>query len=110
MTYNVKATAAMLKKSQTWVITRCRRLEFIKHKGSYYLTTDDIKKIVDLGKRNKTSKLKIAAIRTGLKPIQVKRISYKCDLGFREDYEKIIKACNLWKTKEYTLKGILKRL
>jgi hypothetical protein len=41
---------------------------------------------------------------------QVRSLAFKCGLRFRTDQEKIMRACELRKTGEYTIKGIRKRL
>lgn len=103
----------MLGRSQTFVIERANRLKLrppemlCKH---WNLTLDDIKKIQDLSPKIKKSNIRLAAKHTGLTHPVVRRLAHLLKLRFRTDYEKILKACELYKTKEYTIKGIKARI
>ena len=103
---NIKTAAAKLGKSQSWLVQRLRRLNVNKIKGRYYLTESDLDRVEALQRKNRYSAL--AEISSDLKlPKQtVMRVADKCGLKFRNDKDKIIKACEMHKTRYYTLKGI----
>jgi hypothetical protein len=112
VTYNIKTAAAMLGKSQTFVLTRAYRLQLRppSQSGQWYLTAEQIKMIGTIGPKIKASKLRIIASANNMKESAVKKVIFNCRLTLTNDYYKIMKGCKLFKKGEYTWKGIRKRL
>jgi len=112
VTYNVKTAAAMLGKSQTFVLTRAYRLQLRppSESGQWYLTEEQIKMISTAGPKIKVSKLRMIALANNMNESAVKKVIFNCKLTLTNDYEKIMKGCKLYKSGEYTWKGINKRL
>jgi len=103
---NVKQASAKLGRSQSWLITRLRRLNVNKLKGTYYLTESDLDRVEALPGKKRNSVLREIASDLKLPKATIRRIVFKCDLRFRNGKDKIIHACKLYKTGHYTLKGI----
>jgi hypothetical protein len=113
MNYNVKTIAAMLGKSQTAVIQKARRLNLRNPelKGSHwYFTEEQVRLIEKELPRVSSSKIQYIAKEAGVSKFVVRNLALRLRLGVRTDYDKVLKACKLKKTKEYTLLGIRKRL
>lgn len=96
----------MLGRSQTWVSTMARRAGIAKRNGQYDFTTDEIKKIQDVNNLPRLGRLQHIATKTNLSINTVRGLAYKLDLRFMTDHDDIIRACELWKTGYYTMKGI----
>ena len=103
---NIKTAAAKLGKSQSWLVQRLRRLKVNKLKGTYYLTESDLDRVEALPGKKRNSVLREIASDLKLPKATIRRIVFKCGLKFRNDKDKIIKACEMYKTHYYTLKGI----
>lgn len=111
-TYNVKEVSAMLGRAQSVIVTRARRAQIrpLTQTGAWFFTLDDIQKIKQITPKVKKSNLRIIAKETGYSVAKVRSLASRLRLRFLTDYEKIIKAVELHKTREYTILGILKRL
>jgi hypothetical protein len=112
VTYNVKTAAAMLGRSQTFVITKAWRLQLRPpgQSGPWYFTDEQVKMIRTVGPKIKVSKLRMIALANNMKQSAVKKVIFNCRLTLTNDYDKIMKGCRLFKKGEYTWKGIRKRL
>ena len=103
---NVKTGAAMLGKSQSWLVARARRIGIQKTKAQYYFSTDDLKAIQDLNRIARLSNLRDISAKTRMSHHRVRSLADRLGLRFRTDKDKIIEACELKKTGFYTTKGI----
>ena len=103
---NIKSGAAKLGKSQSWLVQRLRRLNVNKIKGRYYLTESDLDRVEALQRKKRCSALAEISSDLKLPKRTVMRVADKCGWKFRNDKDKIIKACEMHKTRYYTLKGI----
>jgi hypothetical protein len=114
MTYNVKTASDVLKMPVAVIYDRCRKLRIEKEKvdfgycniWTYVLDEQDLKLIKQLPRKKKESSYAKIAQECGLKKRQVKSIANKVKKYSRKNHSKLKKACELWKTKLYTTKGI----
>lgn len=113
VTYNVKTAAAIIGKSQVAVIERAKKLGFTKPKGVWVFNADEIDSIRTLGRtkhyRLKVTKLRMMAGLVNMPEGTLKNLLRKTGLTL-SDYDKLMEACKLYKTGEYTWKGINKRV
>jgi hypothetical protein len=112
-TYNVKEVASIIGKSQVSTIDRAKRLGFTKFENGWRFSAEQIDLIRTLGRTKKTrlrvNKQYMMAALVSLKESQLKHVMRKTGLRLN-DYDLLIKACNLYKTREFSWYGILKRL
>lgn len=107
---NVKTAAAMIGKSQTFIIQRANMLKLrddSKWNMHWNFTMEDIEKInQSLPRKTRKSNIVLAAKHSRLSKHIVRKLASDLKLKFRTDYDKILQACELKKTGFYTIKGI----
>jgi len=105
---NAKTLGAILKISPSSVTVKAKRLGIKKIKGQYDFNEKDIS-IMSVRKRP-DSNLRKLMILTGMTRASVLRVVHRTSLKLSKDYDRLVVACYLYKTKEYTIKGIKARI
>lgn len=96
----------MLNCDPSWVSHKLRILKISKIKGQYELTDEHIEMIKNVPKKHMAAAKIIREY--GLTYSIVKNLAFNLGVGIRS--EKMLRAVQLYKTREYTTLGIKKRL
>lgn len=106
-TYNVKEAEEIVGLSRSAIWARFRGMGIRKVKGQYEITPELLETLKNRPEKGLSAKTKLNR-KFGVSHYIVRNVASK--LGISVNSDKLPKAIEMYKTKEYTILGILKRL